>query len=144
MKHLIACLCFIWAFGAAAIEPLDFRDEAEADRNRALSAELRCLVCQNQNLLDSDAFLAKDLRREVLELMRRGLSDDEIKAYLVERYGTFVLYRPPVKPATWLLWFGPALFVAAGLWLVGRAIRRRQPASGPLPPAADDGMNNDD
>ncbi len=144
MKRLAACLCFIWALDGAAIEPLDFRDAAEAERNQALSAELRCLVCQNQNLLDSDAFLAKDLRREVLDLMRRGLSDDEIKAYLVARYGTFVLYRPPVEPATWLLWFGPLVFVAAGLWLVGRAIRRRQPAAGSLSDAAAADEMNDD
>ena len=77
--------------------------QAERERFHALAEELRCLVCQNQTLADSDAALAADLRREVEELMLAGRSDDEIKAHLVQRYGDFVLYRPPLQQNTWLL-----------------------------------------
>lgn len=89
--------------------------QAERERFHALAEELRCLVCQNQTLADSDASLAADLRREVEELMLAGRSDDEIKAYLVQRYGDFVLYRPPLQRNTWMLWLGPfALLVIGG------------------------------
>ena len=90
-------------------------------RLKKLETELRCLVCQNQTLADSNADLADDLRREVRSLAVAGRSDDEIKAYLVARYGDFVLYDPPVKPLTWVLWFGPfALAIGGGAvwWLV--------------------------
>jgi cytochrome c-type biogenesis protein CcmH len=94
-------------------------------RLKRLESELRCLVCQNQTLADSNADLADDLRREVRTLALQGKSDDEIKAYLVARYGDFVLYRPPVKPLTWLLWFGPFALLAGGgaIWWV--VLRRR-------------------
>jgi cytochrome c-type biogenesis protein CcmH len=99
-------------------------------RLKALEEELRCLVCQNQTLADSNAPLAEDLRREVRELAVQGKTDDEIKQYLVARYGDFVLYKPPVKPTTWLLWFGPFAFLLGGavVWLV---VLRRRGASGP-------------
>jgi cytochrome c-type biogenesis protein CcmH len=105
--------------------PLEFVDLAEERRFNALVAELRCVMCQNQSLADSNAQIAHDLRREVFELMRSGRSDREIKAYLVERYGEFVLYQPPLGAATWLLWFGPALLLLAGGWIVLRIVRRR-------------------
>ena len=89
-------------------------DPALDARLRALEEELRCLVCQNQTLADSSAPLAEDLRREVRELAVAGKSDEEIKQYLVARYGDFVLYRPPVKSTTWLLWFGPFVLLAGG------------------------------
>ena len=94
-------------------------DPADKARYDALAEELRCLVCQNQTLADSDASLAVDLRRQLESMVVEGRSDDEIKAYLVERYGEFVLYRPPVQSNTWLLWFGPFLLLAAGIgvWL---------------------------
>jgi cytochrome c-type biogenesis protein CcmH len=95
--------------------------EAALDaRLKKLETELRCLVCQNQTLADSNADLADDLRREVRALAVAGKSDDEIKTYLVARYGDFVLYDPPVKPLTWLLWFGPfALAIGGGaVWWV--------------------------
>ena len=79
-----------------------------------LSKELRCLVCQNETLADSQADLAKDLREEVRQKMQQGMSDAQIKAYLTQRYGDFVLYKPPVKSITWLLWFGPFLLLLAG------------------------------
>lgn len=90
-------------------------------RLKKLESELRCLVCQNQTLADSNAELADDLRREVRGLAKSGKSDDEIKAYLVARYGDFVLYNPPVKSTTWLLWGGPfALLLGGGIlwWIV--------------------------
>ena len=114
--------------------PLQFQDAAEEARFHALAAELRCVMCQNQSLADSDAPIAHDLRREVFNLMREGRSDAEIKTFLVERYGEFVLYRPQVETATWLLWFGPALLVLVGGVVVARIVRRRART----PVAADD------
>ena len=105
--------------------PLQFTDTAEERRFHDLVAELRCVMCQNQSLADSDAQIAHDLRREVLELMQSGRSDDEIKDFLVARYGEFVLYRPELKSNTWLLWFGPALVLLAGGIAVALAVRRR-------------------
>lgn len=108
------------AAGAAAAPPVS----AEAERRlRALSDELRCLVCQNQTLADSNADLAVDLRNQVHDLIASGRSDDQIKSYLVERYGDFVLYRPPVQRNTLLLWFGPFVLLIGGVliwWLVQR------------------------
>ncbi|MCO5099949.1 MAG: cytochrome c-type biogenesis protein CcmH [Burkholderiaceae bacterium] len=106
--------------------------QAERERFHALAEELRCLVCQNQTLADSDAALAADLRREVEELMLAGRSDDEIKAHLVQRYGDFVLYRPPLQRNTWMLWTGPfALLLVGGVvwWRVQRSHRAGPPGS---------------
>ena len=89
----------------------------------ALAEELRCLVCQNQTLADSHADLAVDLRQEIRELMQKGQSDEEVKRYLVARYGDFVLYRPPLKSSTWLLWFGPAVLLVGGLFYFRRMER---------------------
>jgi len=94
----------------------------------ALSNELRCLVCQNQTIADSSAPLAEDLRNQVREKMLQGASDSEIIDYMVARYGDFVLYRPPFKLTTVLLWFGPLLLLAAGLLVLLRRLLRRQPA----------------
>ena len=115
----------LWTLAATAIDPLPFQSEVEERRFQALVAELRCLVCQNQNLADSDADLAKDLRAEVFEMLRAGKSDGEIRDFLVQRYGDFVLYDPPFKPVTWILWLGPALVVAAGLAGMLVMVRRR-------------------
>ncbi len=101
-----------------------------------LAAELRCLVCQNQTIADSNAPLAEDLRNQVRERMRQGSSDSEIIDFMVARYGDFVLYRPPVKATTLLLWFGPLLLVVAGLLVLLRRLRRR-PAPGPELSAAE-------
>lgn len=113
--------------------PLRFEHDAEERRFHRLVAELRCVMCQNQSLADSNAQIAQDLRREVLSLMRQGLDDDAIKAYLVERYGAFVLYRPQVGPATWLLWFGPLVLLGAGGVVIWRVVASRRLDS-PLPP----------
>lgn len=126
---------------APVAAPIEFRDAAEEARFRALSAELRCVMCQNQSLADSDAPIAHDLRGQVLRLMRDGRSNDEIKAYLVERYSDFVLYSPPVAPRTWLLWFGPLVLLAAGGGLIAAIVRRRAqalPVAGSPPSHPDD------
>jgi cytochrome c-type biogenesis protein CcmH len=121
MRHATAAaLALIAALAwATKMEPPPAEAGLDA-RLKKLETELRCLVCQNQTLADSNADLADDLRREVRALAVAGKSDDEIKAYLVARYGDFVLYDPPVKPLTWLLWFGPfALAVGGGaVWWV--------------------------
>jgi cytochrome c-type biogenesis protein CcmH len=103
-----------------------------------LAAELRCLVCQNQSLAESNAELAVDLRNEIREQMRRGASDQDVIDYLVARYGDFVLYRPPLKASTLLLWSGPALLFLLGIGLLLRTLARRrvQIAATPLSAAA--------
>lgn len=105
--------------------PLEFRDAVEERRFHALAAELRCVMCQNQSLADSNAQIAVDLRHEVLSLMRQGKTNAEIKDFLVARYGEFVLYRPQVESKTWLLWFGPAVVLLAGGLVVAGIVRRR-------------------
>ncbi|WP_223266744.1 cytochrome c-type biogenesis protein [Luteimonas gilva] len=105
--------------------PLKFQNAAEERRFHDLAAELRCVMCQNQSLADSNAMIAYDLRAEVLQLMRQGKSDAEIKAFLAQRYGDFVLYKPRVESKTWLLWFGPALLLAIGGFAVYRIVRSR-------------------
>lgn len=101
-------------------------DPVVEQRLIVIAEELRCLVCQNESLAGSRADLAMDLRREVRTLIKSGKSDAEIKEYLVSRYGDFVLYRPPVKPTTWLLWFGPLLLLIGAVWMLVGIIRRNQ------------------
>jgi cytochrome c-type biogenesis protein CcmH len=111
--------------------PLHYRDAAEEARFHALAAELRCVQCQNQSLADSNAQIAHDLRREVLTLMQQGHDDAQIKQFLVDRYGAFVLYRPPMDARNSLLWFGPAALLLGGagvlVWVVRRRSRQLQP-----------------
>ena len=114
--------------------PLQFSDTSEEQRFHDMVAELRCVMCQNQSLADSNAQIAVDLRREVLALMREGRSDADIRDFLVARYGEFVLYRPRVGGTTWLLWFGPLLFAIGGGAVVWRLLRR----GGSAPPPVDD------
>jgi cytochrome c-type biogenesis protein CcmH len=90
-----------------------------------ISAELRCLVCQNQTIADSHADLAQDLRQQVREMLQKGQSDAQIIDYMTQRYGDFVLYRPPVKSTTALLWYGPALLMLGGLGVLAVVLRRR-------------------
>ena len=97
-----------------------------------ISQELRCLVCQNESLASSHAELADDLRREVRGLIRDGKSDTEIKSFLVSRYGDFVLYRPEVKPLTWVLWFGPFVLLLLGVWVLARYVRARRAQMAPV------------
>ncbi|BAN28105.1 cytochrome c-type biogenesis protein [Caballeronia insecticola] len=94
------------------------------ERARRLAEHFRCVVCQNQSLADSNASLAADLRARIREQVAQGASDEQIQAFMVQRYGDFVLYRPPVKPVTWPLWFGPLAVLAAGALAMARHIRR--------------------
>jgi cytochrome c-type biogenesis protein CcmH len=122
----------------APVAPPEFTSSAEEQRFHALVSELRCVMCQNQSLADSNAQIATDLRREVLELMRQGKSDREIKDFLVARYGEFVLYRPQVESTTWLLWFGPLLILLAGGAVVAAVVRKRAVASSATSATGDD------
>jgi len=109
----------VLAQSAPVQEPMVFETQQQEDRFKVLTQELRCLVCQNQNLADSDAQLAHDLRAEVHEMLIAGKTDDEIKQFMVERYGDFVLYRPPMQQNTYLLWLAPL-----GLLFIGALILR--------------------
>ena len=106
-------------------EPLVFESMLQEDRFNQLTLELRCLVCQNQNLADSDAQLAHDLRAEVHEMLVAGKSDDEIKQFMVERYGDFVLYRPPVQKNTYLLWLAPLALLLIGGVVLRSSVKKR-------------------
>lgn len=117
---VLACWVFIAQAGIYAFE---FDDPQKEARFKHLSEELRCLVCQNQTLADSNAGLAMDLRKELYRMINDNASDDEIKDFMVSRYGDFVLYKPPVKTSTYLLWFGPFVLVILGLFLLIRMIR---------------------
>lgn len=114
MKRFLFLALLIFSQALCAMDPMDYRSVEEEQRFRTLAAELRCVMCQNQSLADSNAMIAKDLRLELLSLIREGKSDDEIKQFMVSRYTDFVLYEPPMRPGTWLLWFGPLLILAFG------------------------------
>ena len=129
MKRTLAallCLAALCAsFAAFAIDPLPFRNDAERERFQNLTSQLRCMVCQNESLDASNADLAKQLRGQIFAMMQQGRSDAQIKQYLVARYSDFVLYDPPLKPATLLLWFGPPVLVVAGVIVIIVLLRRR-------------------
>ena len=114
------------------------QDETTEKRLVDISAELRCLVCQNESLSASHAELANDLRREIRTLIKDGKSDSEIMDFMVSRYGDFVRYRPPLKGSTVLLWFGPALLLAGGLGALLLTLRRRNAAQGATALSADE------
>jgi len=128
MKRLITFfLTLVCALGVFANEAVPLAEDPVVEQRLIVIAEeLRCLVCQNESLAGSRADLAMDLRREVRTLIKAGKSDAEIKEFLVSRYGDFVLYRPPVKPTTWLLWFGPLLLLIGAVWLLISIIKRSQ------------------
>jgi len=132
MRLLGAALAFAAHLAASQVLAQPATDLAFEQRLKRLEGDLRCLVCQNQTLADSNAPLAEDLRREVRTLAVAGKSDDEIRAYLVARYGDFVLYRPPVKGTTWLLWFGPFALLALGALVWLGVVRRRRTAPEPV------------
>lgn len=125
LRFLVLALCLVASMLAQAVDPLPFKDRAEEIRFQALTKQLRCLVCQNESLADSNAPLAADLRRDVFEQMQAGKSDDEIKGWLTARYSDFVLYDPPVHGATLLLWFGPAIVLLFGAGAIFLIVRRR-------------------
>ena len=128
MKFLITLLLALQcAVGVHANEAVPLAEDPVVEQRLIVIAEeLRCLVCQNESLAGSRADLANDLRREVRTLIKAGKSDAEIKEYLVSRYGDFVLYRPPVKPTTWLLWFVPLLLLIGAIGLLISIIKRNQ------------------
>jgi cytochrome c-type biogenesis protein CcmH len=132
MKRLVSilALCLLLGTGTAhagvTLEAFKFDTKTEEQHFKDLIEELRCLVCQNQSLLDSDAELAHDLRAEVYDMIQAGKSDDEIVDFLVTRYGDFVLYNPPIKPANYLIWFGPFVLLLVATILLLRAVRRQK------------------
>lgn len=138
LKVLITSLLLLHTPAQAVIEETQFDDPQLEQRYQDLIAELRCLVCQNQNLADSDADLAKDLRRKTAEMLRAGESDQAILEYMRERYGDFVLYRPPFNLGNAVLWIGPfvLLFLVAVVLLL--RIRRQQTASSAIDDSAID------
>ena len=137
MKRMVLALLLATTALFASAQQIEYRDAAEEAHFRSLTAELRCVMCQNQSLADSNAPIAHDLRLEVLRLMREGKSDAQIKQYLVERYTEFVLYKPEVKPMTWLLWFGPALLIVLGGILIVFIVRRQSRNAPAAPPSND-------
>lgn len=139
---LLVLVGTLLATPAQAIDPLPFRDRAEELRFQQLTRELRCLVCQNENLADSHAPLAKDLRLQVFEQMQTGKTDAQIKDWLTDRYSDFVLYDPPLRGGTVLLWFGPLLVLLTGAIAIALIVRRRSRGIGfdtkPRNPTEDD------
>lgn len=127
----IGVCCALWLLLAApaagiVFEERAFGSAAQEQRYRTMIEELRCLVCQNQSLADSEAQLAGDLRTQVFTMITAGATDQEILDYMVERYGDFVLYRPPMKPETTPLWIGPFVLAALGFWLLFNQVRKRR------------------
>ena len=127
----VVVIAFALALSATAfaIDPLPFKDNAQRDRFQHLTSELRCMVCQDESLLASNADFAKQLRRQIFDMMQQGKSDKEIKDWLVARYSTFILYDPPLAPSTIALWFGtPVILLAGGIVVVVLLRRRTRPA----------------
>ena len=127
--HKCLFLLSYFVFGLAMAQAASPADEALERRVQALSEELRCLVCQNQSLADSHADLAVDLKNQVREKFKQGASEKDVIAFMTERYGDFVLYRPPLKATTLLLWFGPGLLLLAGLIALFVRLRKRAAAT---------------
>jgi cytochrome c-type biogenesis protein CcmH len=126
---LLFLLCVSFGVISAPVETFQF-DSPETEKTfHKLSEELRCLVCQNQNVAESNADLAKDLRLEIYTMLSDGKTEDEIVDFMVQRYGDYVLYRPPFKPMTWLLWFGPVIIFAIALIFVVRFMRSQDDAT---------------
>ena len=140
MSRLAAILvAVVIALPASAIDSGQaFDDPAQQQRYERLIRELRCLVCQNQSIADSNATLAADLRREVRDMIEAGRGDDEIRAFMTERYGDFVLYDPPMAPRTWLLWLAPALLLLGGIGVTGTVVLRRARAAKANPAALEE------
>ena len=130
MRLAVLALGALLATAALAIDSGPaFEDPELQKRYDTLVNELRCLVCQNNSIADSNAMLASDLRREVRELIAQGKTDAEIRSYMTDRYGDFVLYRPPVTPRTWILWAAPALLLFGGIAAASVVIARRARAA---------------
>jgi len=128
-RSSLLALLLVAASARAGINAYDFNDPAQETRFRTLITELRCPKCQNQDIADSDAPLAKDLKDIIYDKVRAGEPDEKILAFMQQRYGDFILYRPPLKPSTWILWFGPILFLGGGALALLTFIRRRARAA---------------
>src|SRR5438309_7144362 len=128
MKRIALLISLVICFASVALakEAKPAEDPQIEQRMQALTQQLRCLVCQNETLADSRADLAEDLRKEIREQMKAGKSDQEIIAFLTQRYGDFVLYKPPVKATTYLLWFGPFVLLLGGTLLLYRYLKHRR------------------
>jgi cytochrome c-type biogenesis protein CcmH len=124
LSFFLVMQCALASYAGDAAPLAD--DPVVEQRLVIIAEDLRCLVCQNESLAGSRAELAMDLRREVRTLIKAGKSDSEIKEFLVSRYGDFVLYQPPMKPSTWLLWFGPLILLFGSIWYLIKIIRRNQ------------------
>lgn len=131
-------ICLFVPFSLAKDAQPAGEDPALEQRLAKLSRELRCLVCQNETLADSQAGLAEDLRREIREQMKAGKTDKEIIAFLTARYGQFILYRPRVTPTTYLLWFGPFVLLLAGLAILFHYIKQRRDSISEQPLTSDE------
>ena len=129
---------------AHAIDPLPFTDQKQEQRFQAVTAELRCLQCQNQNLADSDAGLAKDMRLQIFEMMQKGESDQQIKQYMIERYGDFVIYSPPFNWQNSLLWLLPLLAALGGISFVVWHFRGARLQGAAYSKTGDDARSNTD
>ncbi len=143
MRALLLWLMLLAPLSAqAAIDAYEFTDEQKEERFQQLTNELRCPKCQNQNIADSDAPLAADLRREVHRMLEEGEPDESIIDFMVTRYGDFVLYRPRVNETTWLLWYGPFVLLGIGVLVVVLISRNRRQAglSTPDKPSAASGQ----
>jgi cytochrome c-type biogenesis protein CcmH len=131
-RRWLCCALLAWAGAAAAQQARPLSDDPVLeDKVLAIANELRCLVCQNETIAASHADLAQDLRAQIRSQLKAGKSQSEILDYMVQRYGDFVLYRPPVKPTTYLLWGGPFLLLAAMLVFLWRLLKRRRAESAP-------------
>jgi len=128
IQGLLLTLCLLGS-ASAAIDAYEFKNEAERERYRTLVEELRCPKCQNQNIADSNAPIAMDLRREIYRMLEGGQSNEQIVDYLVARYGDFVLYKPPVNAKTLVLWYGPIVLLVIGFAVLAFILIRRRRAS---------------
>lgn len=132
MKQLIQgvllALCLLGS-ASAAIDAYEFKSEAERERYRTLVEELRCPKCQNQNIADSNAPIAMDLRREIYRMLEEGQSNEQIVEFLVARYGDFVRYKPPVNTKTLVLWYGPIVLLVIGFGVLAFILMRRRRGS---------------
>ncbi len=135
MKQFAVIITFLLIIAGVAVVRAQPTDDVQLEqRMQALTQQLRCLVCRNETLADSPADVAEDLRRQIRDQMKAGKSDQEIIAFLTQRYGDFVLYKPPVKSTTYLLWFGPFVLLIGGTFLLYKYLgqRRRMIADKPL------------
>jgi cytochrome c-type biogenesis protein CcmH len=145
MKSILLIALCVLSFGILhAKDAVPLADDPVTEQRLiSISEEMRCLVCQNESLAGSRSDLANDLRREIRTLIKEGKSDDQIRSFMVERYGDFVLYRPPVKPITWLLWIGPFIILLIGITGLLTYLRRRNSAVSNITLSAEDNKRID-